>query len=84
MAQLANIREEDCFFGHEYDPFLGTSIITSYAVGGIVSQSGTAVVRIHTQDGGVIAADGLRRTKDGLQINDKQQKMRWLKSRGIF
>jgi len=72
--------QKNCFFGHEYDPFLGRDITVSYPIGANVS--GTAVIRIHTQDGFVIAADGLRRNIRGLEITDSQQKIFRIEQRG--
>lgn len=63
-----------CFFDHEDDPFVGKSISVGYRIGGGVP--GTAILRIYTLDGFIMAADGMRRSfHKGQVVTDKQQKI---------
>jgi len=57
----------------EYDPFVGADLVVSYRPEG--DMSGTAVVRIYSGDGFVIAADGLRRDGAGTEKSRNQQKI---------
>jgi hypothetical protein len=58
-----------------YDPFAHVNLVVAYGTGGNEGVHGTAVVRIFTGDGFVIAADGLRRDLDGKEIQANQQKV---------
>ena len=58
---------------YEHDPFLGEESVISYPLE--AHMPGTAVVRLYTGDGFIIAADGLRRDLSGAEVSNRQQKI---------
>ena len=57
---------------YEHNPLVGKESVISYALGAHIS--GTAVVRLYTGDGFIMAADGLRRDLSGVEISNDSKK----------